>query len=154
MSCCMMMFVVGLTGIKLMSGVMVASMAAVAAGMNLKLEEDAETAVKTLETVDICVDNMHEITGDPQFRESRTFAGNGVRLTFFVDGRGETGVRVSGTGSREELERLGHEAATRLVQQYAYNRVVEEMEGSNMTLAEQEVLEDGTIQLRVRVFDA
>ncbi len=52
--------------------------------------------------------------------------------------------------SARELEAIGREFAFTLIQQFAYNRMVQEMERRGATLASEEVNENGDIVLRPR----
>jgi hypothetical protein len=46
---------------------------------------------------------------------------------------------------------MGEALAQKLVQQYAYHRLVSEMKVRNMNVIEEELEEDGTVRMRVRV---
>ena len=59
-----------------------------------------------------------------------------------------------GIRSRAELEALGRELGGRVVQQYVYNRVVEEMKNrTGMELVEQEVDEENNIRIKLRSWE-
>jgi len=152
MSVCIVTVVLVPAGINLLSGAMMAAMAATAASMDLCLEPNqAGQALADENSVDLCLDNAAEVTGGLNPGKSVTFAREDLKVIFFQDAEGQTGVRVSGLKSKAELEQLGQTLAQKLVQQYAYHRLVTEMKARNMNVVEEEVEEDGTVRMRVRV---
>ncbi len=77
---------------------------------------------------------------------------DGVAIEFGVDERGALSMCVTGEGrSKAELERIGEEVAGRVVQQFAYHKLVTELKGRNFGILEESVAEDESIQLRVRL---
>ena len=85
--------------------------------------------------------------------ERLSFTKDGVSVTFARDGRGACTVDVRGAGfSRSQLETIGRDFAGRVVQQYAYNQVMQEMQKHNFAVVEQEVGQDGVIHVQVRRF--
>ncbi len=73
-------------------------------------------------------------------------------LLFRRDVRGKFTVEVMGPEklTRLELERAGLEFAAELVQQFAYNKMVREMEARGATVVNEEVNENGDIVLKLR----
>ncbi|MHC4415673.1 MAG: hypothetical protein ACYS0G_10345 [Planctomycetota bacterium] len=77
---------------------------------------------------------------------------DGVVIEFGVDERGACTVCVSGEGRREaELKRIGEEVAGRVVQQFAYHKLMTELKERNYSIVEESVEEDDSIQVRVRL---
>lgn len=75
----------------------------------------------------------------------------GLRAVFRRDARGALRVCVEGKGyTKEQLRQIGEEMIGRVTQQYAYHRLVSEMKDKNMTIVDEEVLEDSTVKIRVR----
>jgi hypothetical protein len=141
-------------GVNLLSGVMMAALAATAASLDLSPENEKNNAARAdaaEKTVDLCVNNISEVAGDLAPGKSVSFSRPGLKVTFFQDVDGQVGVRVTGRQSEAELKRLGEALARKLVQQYAYHRLVSEMKARNMNVVEEEVEEDGTVRMRVRV---
>jgi hypothetical protein len=76
---------------------------------------------------------------------------DGVQAIFARDGRGALKVCVEGRGySKLELKQIGEELIGRVTQQYAYNRVVNELSDRNMTVVSEEVSADHTVKIRIR----
>jgi hypothetical protein len=58
---------------------------------------------------------------------------------------------VSGQGhSKAELERIGEEVAGRVVQQFAYHKLMTELKNRNYSIVEESVQEDDSIQIRIK----
>lgn len=154
MSVCIMTVVLAPVGVNLLSGAMAAALAATAASLNLSPEKEKTSADRlgaAENTVDLCVNNPSEVAGDLAPGKSVSFSRPGLKVVFFQDVDGQVGVRVTGRGSEAELKRLGETLAQKLVQQYAYHRLVSEMKSRNMNMVEETVEEDGTVRMRVRV---
>lgn len=154
MSVCIVTVVLVPAGINLLSGAMMAAMAATAASLDLSLEDEQANRQKAgagENSVDLCINNAQEVSGGLTPGKSVTFSREDLKVVFFQDAEGQTGVRVSGRKSEAELRQLGETLAQKLVQQYAYHRLVTEMKARNMNVVEEEVEEDGTVRMRVRV---
>jgi hypothetical protein len=68
-----------------------------------------------------------------------------------VDSRGKCSVCVSGKGkSKSELKRIGEEVSGRIMQQFAYHKLVTELKARGYSIAEESVQRDQSIQMRVR----
>ena len=75
-----------------------------------------------------------------------------ITIAFGQDERGACTVCVSGAKhSEKELKRVGQEVAGRVVQQFAYHKLMTELKKRNYTLVEEKVLQDQSIQVRVRL---
>lgn len=75
----------------------------------------------------------------------------GVTVTFSRDARGKASLCVTGTGqSKEELQALGEELSQAVVQQYVYQKLMDEMRARGFNVVEEEVSEDRSIRLKVR----
>jgi hypothetical protein len=75
----------------------------------------------------------------------------GVTVTFSRDVRGQASLCVTGHGrSREELRALGEELSQAVVQQYVYQKLMDEMRARGFNVVEEEVHEDRSIRLKVR----
>ena len=76
---------------------------------------------------------------------------NGVTVTFSRDARGKASLCVTGNGeSAETLRALGEELSQGVVQQYVYQRLMDEMRSRGFNVVEEEVSEDRSIRLKVR----
>lgn len=76
---------------------------------------------------------------------------DGVTVTFSRDARGQASLCVNGTGqSREILQALGEELSQAVVQQYVYQKLMDEMRARGFNVVEEQVNEDRSIRLKVR----
>ena len=76
---------------------------------------------------------------------------NGVTVTFARDARGKASLCVEGKGHSEAaLRALGEELSHRVVQQYVYQRLMEEMRARDFHVVEEENAADHSIRLKVR----
>ncbi|MBU0641491.1 MAG: DUF1257 domain-containing protein [Planctomycetes bacterium] len=75
-----------------------------------------------------------------------------VTIEFAPDARGKCTACVSGKKlSAEALRRIGEDVAGRVVQQFAYHRLVSELKDRNYTVVEERTLRDESVQLRIRL---
>lgn len=83
--------------------------------------------------------------------ESFTLERDGLTAVFRLDGRGQCTVHVAGAGrSKAQLEAAGLELMDRVRQQFAYSKVMAEMEERGFEVIGQEVDADNSIRVRVR----
>lgn len=84
--------------------------------------------------------------------EKVRIARDGVVVEIGVDDRGKCSVCASGKGkSKGELRRIGEEVSGRVVQQFAYHKLVTELKSRGYSIAEESVQKDQSIQMRVRL---
>ena len=75
----------------------------------------------------------------------------GVTVTFSRDARGKAALCVTGQGHSEEaLRALGEELSKAVVQQYVYQKLLDEMRTRGFIVTEQETTEDRSIHMKVR----
>jgi len=105
----------------------------------------------TCATAEVSVRNSSVVGAELTAGQELVVAAGGVTLRFFVDEQRRCRVHVSGSGrSREELEELGQRAADKVVQMFAYHRLVNEARQHGFELVREEVDEQGAIRLRLR----
>lgn len=79
---------------------------------------------------------------------------NGVTVTFSRDARGKAALCVTGEGQSDEtLRALGEELSGRVVQQYVYQKLMEEMQTRGFVVVEEETDMNQAIRLKVRHWD-
>lgn len=84
--------------------------------------------------------------------EKIRIAKDGVIVDIGVDDRGRCSVCVSGKGKgKGELRRIGEEVSGRIVQQFAYHKLVTELKTRGYSIAEESLQKDQSIQMRVRL---
>ena len=117
-------------------------------------EVHEQETVQQGRTVELDLENS-EVIGDTLAREEElVFAKEDVTVKFRRDIRGKLQICVVGEGHNDvELNEIGSEIAGKVIQQYAYNQVVTELQDSNMTVVDQEVEEDETIRIKLRAWD-
>lgn len=77
---------------------------------------------------------------------------NDITIEFGQDARGACTVCVTGENhSDAELRRIGEEVAGRVVQQFAYHKLMTELKKRNCTVVSEEVLRDQSVHLRIRL---
>jgi hypothetical protein len=94
-----------------------------------------------------------EPVADEVRREQRLdFERDGVEVTFRRDVRGKMHVEVTGpeTMTLQELRAQGQDFALALIQQFAHNRVVQELERRGMIITGEEVNDEGDIVVHSR----
>ncbi len=80
---------------------------------------------------------------------------DGVTVTFSRDKRGRAALCVTGNGQSDDVLRaLGEELSRAVVQQYVYQKLMEEMRARGFNVVEEEVNEDRSIRLKVRHWEA
>ncbi len=79
----------------------------------------------------------------------------GVTVTFSRDARGKAALCVTGTGQTDEtLRALGEELSRAVVQQYVYQKLLDEMRSRGFVVVEEETSEDRSIRLKVRHWES
>jgi hypothetical protein len=94
-----------------------------------------------------------EVVADALGRGERIVVQRGeVTVEFGRDERGACTVCVTGDQlSERELRKIGEDVAGRVVQQFAYHKLMTELKKRNYTVVEEQVLEDQSVHLRVRL---
>lgn len=83
--------------------------------------------------------------------ESFVMQNGAIRAEFRVDGRGACQVHLSGEGvSENELEAQGRELMDKVRQQFAYAKIMEELEERGFAIENQNIDESGSIRIRVQ----
>lgn len=129
---------------------------AVEVGLTARNRVGVDETVREKEGIEIKLTNAEEVGASVGRGSELVFTRDEVEVTFSRDIRGRLKVHVSDGGirSRAELEALGRELGGRGVQQYVYNRVVEEMKNrTGMELVEQEVDEENNIRIKLRSWE-
>lgn len=93
-----------------------------------------------------------EVLADLTARGERFVIQRGdITISFGQDERGACTVCVTGERhSDRELRRIGEEVAGRVVQQFAYHKLMTELKQRNFSLVGEEVLGDQSLRLRIR----
>ena len=79
----------------------------------------------------------------------------GVTVTFSRDARGKAALCVTGSGHNDqELRALGEQLSQAVVQQYVYQKLMDEMRARGFVVVEEEATEDRAIRLKVRHWES
>jgi len=75
----------------------------------------------------------------------------GVTITFSRDARGKAALCVTGEGfTKEALQGLGEELSQGVVQQYVYQKLMDEMRSRGFVVVEEAQNEDRSIHMKIR----
>jgi hypothetical protein len=102
-------------------------------------------------TVQLEIERSEVVTSQLGREQRMVVTRNGVTVTFSRDARGKAALCVTGSGqSKEELRAIGEELSKSVVQQYVYQKLMDEMRKRGFNVVEEEVNEDSSIRLKVR----
>jgi hypothetical protein len=108
------------------------------------------TATKVEEGVALTLD-AQALSDALEREETITVVQDDVTITFHKDPRGRVTMHVNGKNKTEaELRAIGQTVMNRILQQYAYQRVMQELEKRGFTVVKEEVDENQVIKIRVR----
>ena len=105
-------------------------------------------------TVNLEIANSEVVTNQLGRDQRISVSRQGVTVSFYRDARGKAALCVTGTDqSQEALRVLGEELSQRVVQQYVYRRLLDEMQARQFMVVNEEVDENQTIRLKVRMWE-
>lgn len=124
---------------------------ATAAGAAAATADALRSAERSRQRAEIEVEDS-DILGDASATgEQLVVERDGVRAVFSRDARGNLKLCLEGGNlSKAQLTQLGEELLGRVKQQYAYHRIVEELQQRNMTIVDERVEPDQSVKIRVR----
>jgi len=107
--------------------------------------------VKTRNRAEIDIDDSEVLSETGSAGGQIVVERAGIRAVFTRDARGALKLCVEGDGlSKLELKKIGAELIGRVTQQYAYHKIVTELQQRNMSIVDEEVTADRTVKIRVR----
>lgn len=117
-----------------------------------KLSAKAATVVvDAKQSVELSIENSELVTGQLGRDQRITVTRSGVTITFSRDARGKASLCVTGTGQTDQdLRAIGEELSGRVVQQYVYQRLMEELRSRHFNVVEEETDASHSIHLKVR----
>jgi hypothetical protein len=114
-------------------------------------QRPGETVHKNSGAVQLEIERSEVVTNQLGRDQRIAVSREGVTVTFSRDVRGKASLCVTGSGqSNEELRVLGEELSQAVVQQYVYQKLMDEMRSRGFNVVEEEVNEDRSIRLKVR----
>lgn len=137
------------------------SAAVVAAATSLGYQLARETAAeakhfsiaeqKESSRVQLEIENSEVVTNQLGREQKIAVTRDGVTITFSRDARGKASLCVAGDGrSKQELQAIGEELSQAVVQQYVYQKLMDEMRARGFNVVEEEQNQDRSIRLKVR----
>lgn len=138
-----------------------AAIIAAGAGMGYRAVRNMERGMEGYETdeaTDLGMRSVKLVMEDSQVvadtlmrGESFSMERGDITAKFRIDGRGACTVHIEGRGqSNAQLEAAGRELMDRVRQQFAYAKVMAELEERGFQVVQQEVEENQSIRIRVR----
>ena len=117
------------------------------------VKEKVGSGVRT--EVELELSNAEEVGASIGREQQLVFVKDDIEVRFSRDVRGRMRVCVTGDSHpKAELEELGRTLAGRVIQQYVYARVVEEMKNrTGMELVEQTVDDEDNIRIKLRSWE-
>ena len=101
--------------------------------------------------VDLNIENSEIVSGQLGRDQRMSVTRDGVTVTFSRDARGKAGLCVRGEGySEEELRVAGEELSQRVVQQYVYQRLTQEVQARGYSVVEETRDASQAIHMRIR----
>ncbi len=97
------------------------------------------------------IPNCEVVTGQVSRDQRIVVTREEVSVTFSRDARGQASLCVTGDGEDEErLRAQGEELSRAVVQQYVYQKLMDEMRARGFVVVEEETSENHAIRLKVR----
>lgn len=111
---------------------------------------DAEESSRENQPIQLEIANSQVVTERLGRDQKIVVTRDGVTITFSRDTRGRASLCVTGDGTSEELRAHGEALSQRVVQQYVYDKLKQELQARHYMLVEEEVDEHHAIRLKVR----
>ena len=132
-----------------------AAVAAAASSLGYQVLSEASkspiTAAKQSAGVTLEIQNSEVVTAQLGRDQRIVVSREGVTVTFSRDARGRASLCVTGQGEDQEtLRAQGEELSRAVVQQYVYQKLMDEMRARGFVVVEEETREDHAIRLKVR----
>lgn len=115
----------------------------VSAGATVGTEEDAANRVE------VDVENSDVVAEHMAARQSIRIVRQGVEVEISTNENGVLTVCASGKGSKAQLRVVGEEVAGRVVQQFAYHKLMSELSARGFRIEQESVGADQAIEVRV-----
>ena len=110
-------------------------------------EEERETAT----SVQLEIERSEVVTNSLGRDQRICVSREGITITFSRDMRGKASLCVTGEGfAKEELKALGEQLSQAVVQQYVYQKLMDEMRSRGFVVVEEEQNEDRSIHMKIR----
>jgi len=124
--------------------------AAASAGFRVTRREPVKGPQKKKNSVDLAMENSDVVADSLSPDQKITVERDGVQVTFSRDARGSFRTCVEGDLSDDELRKIGEDLSGRVIQQYVYRRLSQELGRNGFSTVSEEKAPDGAIRLHVR----
>jgi hypothetical protein len=124
--------------------------AAASAGFRVRKEQVKAVQKKTKNSVDLAMENSEVVADDLSPDQKIVVERDGVQVTFSRNARGSFRTCVEGDLSKDELRKIGEDLSGRVIQQYVYRRLSQELGQNGFSTVSEEKAPDGAIRLHVR----
>jgi len=120
-------------------------------GLKIISEAESGSVIEQDQQIEVDMPQSHKLGESITEGDTLKMQGNGFTVEFHKTGRGDCQMRVCGKNKSDaELEQLGKELLNRIAQQYAYQKITQELKKKGFQIAEEKVEQDRTIRLTVR----
>jgi len=134
-----------------------AAVVAAAASMGYQVASDAVVIGKGADesqhasSVQLEIERSEVVTNSLGRDQRISVSREGVTVTFSRDARGKASLCVTGEGfTKESLQALGEELSQAVVQQYVYQKLMDEMRSRGFVVVEEQQNEDRSIHMNIR----
>jgi hypothetical protein len=134
-----------------------AAVVAAAGSLGYQIASDAVTAgaehaaEERTSSVQLEIERSEVVTNSLGRDQRISVSREGVTVTFSRDARGKATLCVTGEGfTKEALQALGEELSQGVVQQYVYQKLMDEMRSRGFVVVEEEQNEDRSIHMKIR----
>ena len=124
--------------------------AAAAAGYRVSKEKKEEKRAEKKAEVELDMENMDVVAESLSADDEIVLEREGVTVRFTRDARGRFRTCVDGNLSKDELRKIGEDLAGRVVQQYVYRKLTEELHNNGFITLDEAKGQDESIRLHVR----
>lgn len=125
--------------------------AAASAGFRVvRREEPRIRKAAAANSVELSMENAEVVADSLSPDQKIVVERDGVRVVFARDARGSFRTCVEGDLGKEELRRIGEDLSGRVIQQYVYRRLSQELGRNGFSTVSEEKAPDGAIRLHVR----
>jgi hypothetical protein len=124
--------------------------AAASAGFRVVKKEEPRIKKAAANSVALEMENADVVADSLSPDQKIVVERGGVRVTFSRDARGRFSTCAEGDASKDELKQIGEDLSGRVIQQYVYRRLSQELGQSGFSTVSEEKAPDGAIKLHVR----
>ncbi|MBF0225483.1 MAG: DUF1257 domain-containing protein [Desulfobacterales bacterium] len=129
-----------------------------AASLGFKILKDENmyqaTEVNVEKKVELDIEGSEVLTDRVRPDDEMIFSKDDIKVHIYKDPRGRCAMHVYGIGkSDEELKEQGTHLIHKIKQQYAYQKVTQELKNKGFSITQEELTQEGRIRLSLRKFE-